>query len=278
MKEPLVSVDRPQSKSSLGWLVLGIALGSLATSVLLASPFGLRDAAETTAQGGGRQASGSELGAGQAGCELWGCPKPPLENNDCMSEAWRPPPGPKTFDCPRFVVESTDQTWHSRSLEKSEAAIDKYFAPHWQSVRAFGTFIDGREGLRTFMKDWLTGFPDVFISVADVWCEGNDEVGYKTTMPYILTATNLGPSKDFGPPTGRKIKYHGIANCFVMKVDGQWQYTTEWDVPDMLSYLNAMNFSSKKFPHPPADLMTMDTCKPLFEWGTGKMNWFPKAS
>ena len=28
--------------------------------------------------------------------------------------------------------------------------------------------------------------------------------------------------------------------------------------------------------HPKTDLMTIDQCKPLFEWGSGKMNWFPK--
>ena len=28
--------------------------------------------------------------------------------------------------------------------------------------------IRGREALRDFMKDWLGGFPDVFIHVADV--------------------------------------------------------------------------------------------------------------
>lgn len=210
-----------------------------------------------------------------AGCEPWGCPVPPAHNNDCAGKISKPPPGPRTLDCPRFVIESTDQTWHTRSWEITEAAINKYFAPNWQSVRAFGTILDGREGLRAFMKDWLVGFPDVFIYVSDVFCEGNDEVGYKTTMPYVLTATNTGASS-FGPATGKKIKYHGIANCFILKIDGQWQYTTEWDVPDMWSFLNALNKSSIEFPHPKVDMMTIDECKPLFEWGTGKMNWFPK--
>jgi len=197
-------------------------------------------------------------------------------NNTCMDAVSKPPPGPKTFDCPGFVIESTDVTWHQRDWNTTSMAIDKYFAPHWQSVRAFGTIIDGRTGLREFMKEWLTGFPDVFIQMSDLFCEGNDDVGYKTTMPYVLTATNTGPSI-YGPATGKKVKYHGIANCYIKKIDGQWKYTTEWDVPDMWSFLVAMDLDIDKLPHPATDLMTIDDCKPLFEWETGLMNWFPSA-
>jgi hypothetical protein len=112
--------------------------------------------------------------------------------------------------------------------------------------------------------------------MSDLFCEGNDDVGYKTTMPYVLTATNTGPSI-YGPATGKKVKYHGIANCYIKKIDGQWKYTTEWDVPDMWSFLVAMDLDIDKLPHPATDLMTIDDCKPLFEWETGYMNWFPTA-
>merc|ERR1711907_135299 len=197
-------------------------------------------------------------------------------NNTCMDKSTKPPTdGPRTFDCRNFVIESTDATWHQRSLNASLAAIDKYFAEDWQSVRAFGTLINGRTGLRTFMKQWLEGCPDVFILVSDLFCEGNDEVGYKTTMPYVLTATNTGPSV-YGPATGRKVKYHGIANCYIKKFGDQWMYTNEWDVPDMWSFLVQMGVDIAKQDHPENDLMSIDQCKPLFEWGSGKMNWFPR--
>merc|ERR1712048_455926 len=191
-----------------------------------------------------------------------------------MDQSTVPPTGPKTFDCRGFVIESTDATWHMRSWSATDLAIDKYFAEDWQSVRAFGSIIDGRVGLRKFMKEWLAGFPDVFIMVSDLFCEGNDDVGYKTTMPYVLTATNTGPSV-FGPATGRHVKYHGLANCYIKNINGQWQYTSEWDVPDMWSFLAQLNVSIDHQAHPQTDLMTIDECKPLFEWGSGKMNWFP---
>jgi len=187
-----------------------------------------------------------------------------------------PPAGPKTFDCRGFVIESTDMTWHRRDWATTEASITKYFAPGWQSVRAYGTYIKGLGGLRSFMKEWLTGFPDVFIYMSDLFCEGNDEVGYKTTMPYVLTATNTGPSP-YGNSTGKKVKYHGIANCYIKKIDGRWMYTNEWDSGDLLSFYSALNLSVDAMPHPAHDAMSIDECKPLFEWSSGKMNWLPTA-
>jgi hypothetical protein len=199
-------------------------------------------------------------------------------NNEC-SHAYTvlPQDKPKTFDCPAFVIKSTDDTWHRRDWATSSWAVDTYFIEDWQSVRAWGTHIEGRDGLRQFMADWLGGFPDVFIRVADIFCDGNDEAGYKTTMPYVLTATHTGWSKAWGEPTGKKVQYHGIANCFVKKnVTGGWQYTFEWDVGDTASFFTVLNRSM--VPHPDHDLIPTEDCTPLFDWGTGKMNWKAKTT
>ena len=211
----------------------------------------------------------------------------PAENNDC-SNAYTSPPGGANglgasmtgddFDCPAFVIASTDATWHPRDWEATNRAVDTYFSEDWQSVRAFGLMLHGREALRSFMADWLGAFPDVFIHVADVFCLGNDDAGYKTTMPYVLTATHTGWSKAYGPPSGRKVKYHGIANCYIKREagSGQWQYTREWDLPDMWAFITALNLTAAQMPpHPAGDLVPVDQCRPLFEWGSGEMNWFP---
>ena len=69
-----------------------------------------------------------------------------------------------------------------------------------------------------------------------------------------------------------------IANCYIKQIDGQWQYTREWDLPDMWAFMTALNLTADKLPHPPGDLVPVDQCKPLFEWGSGEMNWFPSGS
>jgi len=195
-------------------------------------------------------------------------------NSDCVIQATALPDGPRSFDCRRFVIESTDQTWHQRSWDATEAAIAKYYAEDWKSV-GIGSLINGRSGLRHFAKQRLEGFPNVVIHVPDVFCEGNDVSGYKTTMPYVVTETNTGPSM-FGPATGRSIRYHGIANCFIKKTrNGDWVYTGEWNVPDMWSMFVQLGFPMDRQKHPATDVVPIDQCKPLFEWGSGKMNWWP---
>ena len=47
----------------------------------------------------------------------------------------------------------------------------------------------------------------------------------------------------------------------------------------MWSFLTALNLTADNVPaHPQADLVPVDQCKPLFEWGSGEMNWFPPAA
>ena len=244
-----------------GLIVEGWAIFDLPRMLLPLGVDLLRDAATATEDASATSASASSASATSAtpsttsatssstSATAEALPPPPAENNECSNAYTKPPPaatadtadkangdsdgdGDGAFDCPAFVIRSTDATWHPRSWEATNRAVDTYFSEDWQSVRAFGMMLSGREALRSFMRDWLGGFPDVFIHVADVFCVGNAAAGYKTTMPYVLTATHSGWSKAFGAPTGRKVKYHGIANCYIKKEpsSGQWQYTREWCV------------------------------------------------
>jgi hypothetical protein len=58
-------------------------------------------------------------------------------------------------------------------------------------------------------------------------------------------------------------RYHGIANCYIQKdAFGRWQYTREWDLPDMWAFITALNLSAAQVPaHPSADLVPVDECK-----------------
>ena len=88
--------------------------------------------------------------------------------------------------------------------------------------------------------------------------------------------TAVPPPQAFGAPTGRKVKYHGIANCYIKQNEtGQWQYTREWDLPDMWSFITALNLTASQLSHPKVDQVPVDDCKPLFDWKSGEMNWFP---
>ena len=118
--------------------------------------------------GGGAFRAEQDSAAAAAGDKKGALGVPPADNNQCANRYAHPPAGSQTLDCPDFVIRSTDATWHPRDWDATSRAVDTYFSDDWQSVRAFGMMIRGREALRDFMKDWLGGFPDVFIHVADV--------------------------------------------------------------------------------------------------------------
>jgi len=114
--------------------------------------------------------------------------------------------GPRTFDCAKFVIDSTDEIWNmNRSVEWVYSKLDKYMTNDWESVTNYGEYLHGMPLLRKLVMQTLTAFPDIKLHIVDTYCEGNDIDGYKTTMPVVHTATHLGWHPVFGPPTGKKI-------------------------------------------------------------------------
>ena len=93
----------------------------------------------------------------------------------------------------------------------------------WESLSIRGEYIRGMDELINFTRTMLTAFPDMQIHIIDVFCEGNDLDGYKTTMPCINTGTHLGYHPVFGEPTGKRVTWYQIPNCFIKNFDGQWK-------------------------------------------------------
>merc|ERR1712102_212727 len=159
--------------------------------------------------------------------------------------------GPREFDCPRFVIESTDQIWNMyRDPELIKFYLRRY------------------EKLEPLVLDTMIAFPDIKLHIVDTFCEGNDIDGYKTTMPVIHTATHLGWHSVFGEPTNKTLTWYGVPNCFIKNFDGQWKYTSEINMPDSLSLYSQMGVN------PPEEtwVMPTDDCNQLFDWDTGYIN------
>lgn len=53
-----------------------------------------------------------------------------------------------------------------------------------------------------------------------------------------MTGTNAGPSK-YGPPTGKRLRLTGIANCTEEQIAGKWKYTEERVEDDQFAILRA---------------------------------------
>merc|ERR1711970_1134872 len=191
-------------------------------------------------------------------------------NNSCLYEKeGLNREGPREFDCPKFVIESTDQIWNMyRDFDTIESYLRKYMTDDWESLENSGVFIKGMDALIELVNVTLEAFPDMRIHIVDTFCEGNDIDGYKTTMPCINTATHLGYHPVFGPPTGKTVTWYGIPNCFIKNFNGQWKYTSEIYIQDYLSLYSQLGVE------PPEDTVEVptDDCNQLFDWNTGYIN------
>merc|ERR1711879_719918 len=93
--------------------------------------------------------------------------------------------GPREFDCPRFVIESTDQIWNMyRDPELIKFYLRKYMVDDWESISPMGEYLRGYDKLEPLVLDTMIAFPDIKLHIVDTFCEGNDIDGYKTTMPH----------------------------------------------------------------------------------------------
>jgi hypothetical protein len=131
-----------------------------------------------------------------------------------------------TLDVGAWIIRTTYEIWDMRLPER----IDYYYVDDAAIQEGTGERIEGKEAIIESTREGLAPFPDLEIKILDVFWEGNEEDGYKTTMPSYRVGTNLEPSS-YGPPTGKKLDRSNnmaIANCLVEKIDGVWQYTQEW--------------------------------------------------
>ena len=163
-------------------------------------------------------------------------------NNSCLASAFalQPPTvdAPTTFlsQCPQWVIDTTDSVWSpGRSAVEVNRSLHEYFYEDWETTSTFGKKTKGMAALKSVVWNTKRAFPDLRIHITDVTCVGNDVDGYKTIMPDVLVGTHMGFSEMYGPPTGKRAQWSGLAFCYVQKVKGRWQYVAEWVVHDELA-------------------------------------------
>jgi predicted ester cyclase len=99
----------------------------------------------------------------------------------------------------------------------------------------------GREQMLTDSIITLSAFSDRQSFADEVIWTGNDEEGFHTSHRVIHLARNTGYSV-YGPPTGRKIKHLGIANCFVQEN----MIHEEWLVRDALAMVRQLGLDENE--------------------------------
>ncbi len=93
-----------------------------------------------------------------------------------------------------------------------------------------GVKLNGASEVVKDLMELLAAFPDLTLSLADIFAVTDDKGGFKLYRRFYLDGTNLGYSK-YGEPTGKSLEGKK-ALCQSMstieKVDGQWKITYEY--------------------------------------------------
>lgn len=129
-----------------------------------------------------------------------------------------------------YIVRCTHKIWE----EKGMGLIYTHYK-HDAVVYSGMGVSHGREEVLASSIQTLAAFPDRRLFAEDVIWTGNDEEGFHTSHRILSVAHNTGYSA-FGPPTGRRVVYRVLANCFVKEN----MICEEWLLRDDLSVVRQL--------------------------------------
>ena len=131
-----------------------------------------------------------------------------------------------------YIVRCTHRIWE----EKAIGLIYTHYS-HNATVHVSGGTFYGRETVvrNTIQNQAMWG--DLRAYADDVIWSGDDETGFYTSHRHHNTATQSGYT-EFGPPTGRKISYWGIADCFIREN----KIVEEWLTHDGVTVIRQMGY------------------------------------
>lgn len=153
------------------------------------------------------------------------------------------------FDIVQFILQTTNEVWDQQRFDR----IPQYFAEDFVSYGAEGREFPDLDALYDYALPRTAAFPDTKVFVDDLIWTGDEERGFRTSHSFTVTGTNTGASKH-GPPTGKRLRLTGIANCKVEKVDGEWKYTEERAEDDPFAILRACTpGETRTYPDLPED-------------------------
>jgi hypothetical protein len=107
-----------------------------------------------------------------------------------------------------YIIRCTWRIWEGRGID----LIRTHYAEDCPVHTMTGT-VRGIEPVIAGTRAVLAAFPDrTLVGEAVIW-SGDDELGYLSSHRITSHATHLGPN-EYGQPTGRRIDFTTIADCF----------------------------------------------------------------
>ena len=136
-----------------------------------------------------------------------------------------------------YILRITYRIWEQRQI----GTIYRYYSDDCL-IHTPGGEVQGVEKVVANTVQTLSVFPDRQLYGDDVIWGGNDEEGFYSSHRITSTATHTGYSS-YGPPTGKKLRFLGVADCLVKDN----QVVEEWLVRDNLSIIQQIGLDVEAY-------------------------------
>lgn len=143
---------------------------------------------------------------------------------------------PKFTDFVDYIIRITHEIWEEKAIGK----LYEYYANTVQ-IHTSGKTIYGRDEVLAGTIAAMAAYPDRRLYGDEVIWGGDDVQGFYSSHRLTHAGTNRGWSI-YGPPTGNKVRYQAIADCFVK----QNMIVEEWLVRDELMLIHQLGLDPVK--------------------------------
>ncbi len=132
---------------------------------------------------------------------------------------------PRYKDFVDWIIGITHEIWEEKGIGK----LYDYYA-NTMKIHTSSGMIFGREAVFAATIEALAAFPDRRLYGDVVIWGGNDSEGLYSSHRVTHAGTNRGWTQ-YGPPTGKRVRYSGVADCFCKRN----MVVEEWIVRDELT-------------------------------------------
>lgn len=131
------------------------------------------------------------------------------------------------FDVEDFIRVTYHNIWNRRML----GTVRQAYATNLFFIGSTGRVYKGRGEYQSYILSILAMFPDLALTVDDVYWMGNDKEGYKTSVRWSINGTHRGHGI-YGVPTGRQINMWGISQHEIKDgvIQKEWTLFNEFAV------------------------------------------------
>jgi len=136
-------------------------------------------------------------------------------------------PGHPRDDIERLVRATMHTIWNRRNF----GAIDQAYHPNVVVQGSTGRVYRGTGQLRSFVMSMVAMFPDLWMSVDDIYWMGNSDDGFVVSVRWSASGTHSGHGI-YGKPTGKEVHIWGI-NQWVIEdgvIQKEWMLFNEFGV------------------------------------------------